>query len=579
MIHDSKTQMNRIGQCGRRISRGWSKPAYLLALFVLFTSAAFAQLTTADILGTVTDATGAVVPNATVVLTNVGTNEKRTTVSNSSGDYNFTLLPVGPFPLSVKASGFQASVTNDLAVEAGDRARNDVHLQLGSESQVVEVTASTPLLQADSATVSSTVTAKAVQDLPLNGRNFVQLVALVPGANEGQGNGLSSGGRPDDRRTNAAGLSVNGQDSSLNNWVVDGVDDNERIIGTIGVKPNVEGIQEITVQTNSYAAEAGRTAGGVINIVTRSGTNHFHGSVYEYFRNDIFDARNFFQTTGRKPELRQNQYGASIGGPIFRNRTFFYFDYEGFRQVSGTTVTGTVPTLAEWDDINSQNGGTPQALFSTYNGTSQAYNGTLPGTTGPVPINPIMLNYLKLFPAPTNSNLSNNFTISPNKTQNYNTYDARIDHKINDKNLLFARFSYNSVDTFTPPAFGTVNGVQISGGRFNFDGPATNVAQQYVLGYTHTFTPSLLVDLRAAYTRINNLSLPLNYGKNVDQSVIGFPSTMTSFSPFANSLTPVSIGPFGDIGDGAYVPLQDIDGTFQYNGVVNWTKGNHNFKF
>lgn len=165
-----------------------------------------------------------------------------------------------------------------------------------------------------------------MQDLPLNGRNFVQLVQLVPGANEGPGNGLSSGGRPDDRRNNAAGLSVNGQDDTLNNWVVDGVDDNERIIGTIGVKLNVEGIQEITVQTNSYAAEAGRTAGGVINIVTRSGTNQFHGSVYEYFRNDIFDARNFFQNTGNKPELRQNQFGASIGGPIFRNKTFFYFD-------------------------------------------------------------------------------------------------------------------------------------------------------------------------------------------------------------------------------------------------------------
>ena len=126
---------------------------------------------------------------------------------------------------------------------------------------------------------------------------------------------------------------------------------------------------------------------------------------------------------------------------------------------------------------------------------------------------------------------------------------------------------------------GTVNGVQISGGRYNFDGPASNVAQQWVLGYTHTFTPSLLVDFRAGYTRINNLSLPLNYGKNVDQTVIGFPAAMTAFSPFANSLTPVSIGPFGDIGDGAYVPLQDIDNTFQYNGTVSWSKGNHNFKF
>ena len=560
------------GQSAPTLLRRLQRTILLFTLFFAGLATAFGQLTTADILGTVTDASGAAIPNATIVLTNTGTNEKRTATSNASGEYTFTLLSVGHYSISTKATGFEASITKDLAVEAGDRARNDVHLQAGSQDQVIEVTASTPLLQADSATVSSTVTAQAVQDLPLNGRNFVQLVSLVPGANEGQGNGLSSGGRPDDRRTNAAGLSINGQDESLNNWVVDGVDDNERIIGTIGIKPNVEGIQEITVQTNSYAAEAGRTAGGVINIITVSGTNQFHGSAYEYFRNDIFDGRNFFQTTGNKPELRQNQYGGSIGGPIFRDRTFFHFDYEGLREVSGTTDTGTVPTLAEYDDINSLNGGTPQALLQADNGTLAAYNS---GT----PINQLTLNYLKLFPAPTNSNLSNNFTISPNKTQTYNTYGARVDHKINDANEVFVRFSYNNVQTFTPPAFGTVNGVQISGGRYNFDGPASNVAQQWVVGYTHIFTPALLVDLRAGYTRINNLSLPLNYGKGVDQSVIGFPATMTSFSPFADSLTPVSIGPFGDIGDGAYVPLQDVDNTFQYNGTVSWTKGNHNFKF
>ncbi len=529
MRPELKQVMNRIGQCGRAISQESRGPAALLTLLILCTTVAFGQLTTADILGTVTDASGAVVPNATVTLTNLGTNQTRVAQSSGSGDYTFTLLPVGHYSVSVKATGFEASINKDLSVEAGDRARNDVHLQTGSASTTVEVQATTPLLQADSATVSSTVTAKAVQDLPLNGRNFVQLVALVPGANEGQGNGLSSGGRPDDRRTNAAGLSVNAQDSSLNNWVVDGVDDNERIIGTIGVKPNVEGIQEITVQTNSYAAEAGRTAGGVINIVTRSGTNQFHGSAYEYFRNDVFDGRNYFQTTGPKPELRQNQYGASIGGPIFKDRTFFYFDWEGFRQVTGVTDTGTVPNITEWNDINSQNGGSPQALLSTANGTAG------------LPINPLMLNYLKLFPKPTNTDptaLANNFTISPNKTQNYNTYDARIDHRFNDKNLFFGRFSYNNVATFTPPAFGTVNGIEISGGRYNFDGPATNGAQQYAFGYTHIFTPAVLLDLRAAFTRINNLSLPLNYGTGVDQK-IGFPASMTSFSPFADSLTPI----------------------------------------
>src|ERR1700730_7866038 len=354
---------------GRMIVRGWIKQ-FVLLIFLAFTSVALGQLTTADILGTVTDSTGAVVPNANVTITNLGTNEKRTAQTNSSGDYSFTLLPVGHYSVAVKVTGFQASLTKDLAVEAGDRARNDVHLQLGSESTVVEVTANTPLLQADSATVSSTVTAKAVQDLPLNGRNFVQLVQLVPGANEGPGNGLSSGGRPDDSRTNAARISVNGQDDTLNNWVVDGIDDNERIIGSIGVKPNVEGIQEITVQTNSYAPEAGRTAGGVMNIVTRSGTNQFHGSAYEFFRNDIFDGRNVFQTTGAKPELRQNQFGGSIGGPIFKDKTFFYFDYEGLRLVSGVTYVKTVPTLAEYNDINSQNGGSPQALLSTTNGTA-----------------------------------------------------------------------------------------------------------------------------------------------------------------------------------------------------------------
>jgi Carboxypeptidase regulatory-like domain len=589
-MHKIMNHQNRTSERVFLLTRIFRKPAILLAILLSLAPAAFCQLTTADILGTVTDATGAIVPNATVVLTNVGTNEKRTGQTNGSGDYSFTLLPVGHYTVSIKAKGFQASIIKDLSVEAGDRPRNYVQLQPGAETTVIEVNASTPLLQADSATVSSTVTAKAVQDLPLNGRNFVQLVALVPGATPGAGNSLSSGGRPDDRRSNAAGLSVNDQDESLNNWVVDGIDNNERVIGSIGVKPNIEGIQEITVETNSYAPEAGRTAGGVINIVTRSGTNTFHGSVYEYFRNDILDGRSFFQNTGPKPELRQNQYGASIGGPILRDKAFFYFDYEGFRQVSGVTDTGTVPTYQEWEAINSQGGLTPQSLLSTTNGTLPAYQGLIASTGGPVPINPVALNYLKLFPQPTcgsgplpvcsssSTGLSSNYTISPNKTQTSNTYDARVDYKLNDKNFVFGRFAYNSVDTFSPANFGIVNGLGISGGRYNFDGPATDIAQQYELGYTHIFTPALLVDLRAGFTRINNLSLPLNFGIGADQKV-GFPAAMTGFSPFANSLTPVSIGPFGDVGDGAYVPLQDIDNSFQYAGTVSWTRGSHTLKF
>ena len=560
--------MQGTGQCARLILKRGQRLFVLCALLLVSALAAHAQVTTADIVGTVTDATGAVVSNATVTITNLGTNEQRTATTNASGDYQVTLLPVGHYSIKVTATGFKTASTPDLSVESGDRARNDVSLQTGGSSETVTVEATTPLLQADNATVSTTVTAKAVQDLPLNGRNFVQLVQLVPGANEGPGNGLTSGGRPDDRRISAS-FSVNGQDDTLNNYIVDGIDDNERVIGTIGVRPSVEGIQEITVETNSYSAEAGRTAGGVVNIITRSGTNQFHGTAYEFFRNDIFDARNVTQRTGRSPELRQNQFGGSIGGPIIRDRTFFFFDYEGFRQVSGVTYQNTVPTIDEYNNINSIGGGSPQALVLA-NPTTAMYAAN---------IDPIALAYLKLFPAPNTGaagQLTNNYVISPSRTQFSNTYDARVDHRFSAKDQFFGRYDYNKVDTYTPAGLGTVSGLQISGGRYNFSGPATDVEQQGALGYTHIFNQSLVLDLRAAFTRVNNLSLPLNYGTSPDTK-LGFGSNM-NFNSFSNFLTPIQFGPFNDIGDGAYVPLQDIDNTYQYSGSVSYTIGNHNVK-
>ena len=536
-----------------------------IAFFIAMPRFAQAQLSTADIVGTVTDPVGGLVPRATVTLVNEDTHDTRTMVTNDSGDYQFNLLPVGHYAVTVKTAGFKTS-TSTLAVEAGDRARADIHLLVGGTSESVTVEAATPLLQADNATVSSTVTAKAVQDLPLNGRNFVQLVQLVPGANEGPGNGLTSGGRPDDRRSSSS-FSVNGQDDTLNNYVVDGIDDNERVIGTIGIKPNVEAIQEVTVQTNSYSAEAGRTAGGVISVITRAGTNRFHGTAYEFFRNDIFDARNVLQTTGRKPELRQNQFGGSLGGPIVKDRTFFFGDYEGFRQVSGLTYTSTVPTIDEYNNINSIGGGSPAALVAAGSGTAG------------LPIDPIALAYLKLFPAPNAGSvgqLTNNYVVSPSKTQTANSFDVRVDHRFNDKNLFFARYDYNKVNTFTPQALGTQNGLDISGGRYIFAGPATDSAQQYGFGLTHTFTQNLLIDLRAAYTRINNFSAPLNYGTNPDTK-LGFGGNM-NFNQLSSFLTPIQFGPFSDIGDGAYVPLQDIDNTFQYLANVSYSIGNHNIK-
>jgi hypothetical protein len=565
----------RAGQCGRIISRKGALATSVLALFFLLTSQAIGQLATADILGTVTDSTGAVISNANVTLTNLSTGETRKAKTAGWGDYTFTLLPVGHYSVSVGAPGFQTVETKDLAVEAGDRARNDVRLNAGSVATTVEVEAATPLLQADNATVSSTISSQAVQDLPLNGRNFVQLVQIVPGANEGPGNGLTTGARPDYRGP-TAGFSVNGQDDTLNNYTVDGIDDNERIIGTIGIRPVVSAIQEVSVQTNSYTAEAGRTAGGVVSIITREGSNQFHGDVYEFFRNDIFDARNVLQTTGAKPELRQNQFGGSIGGPIFKDKTFFFGDYEGLRTVRGLTDTSTTLTQTEYNDIHSINGGSPQALINAGNGTQG------------LPVDPIALNYLSLYPAPNTGGvgaLNNNYVISPNQTQFTNSFDARIDHHFNANNILFGRYDYNKTSAFIPPNLGTdpATGLEISGGQFNFDGPATDTAQQWGFGLTHIFTPNLILDLRAGFTRINNLSLPLNnsLAKPADAIVQGgAPGTFaTNLDSNSRNLTPVSFPGLSDAGDGSFVPLQDIDNTFQYLANVSYTKGRHDIKW
>jgi len=564
----------------------------LLALLICSSREVRAQLATADILGTVTDSSGAVISRANITLTNLNTHDQRSAVSNDSGDYQFTLLPVGHYSLTVKMAGFKAQTTPDLAVEAGDRARADMRLTTGGITETIVVESQTPLLQADSATVSSTVTEQSVQDLPLNGRNFVQLVQLVPGANEGPGNGLTSGGRPDDRRT-TNGFSVNGQDDILNNYIVDGIDDNERIIGTIGVKPSVEGIQEISVQTNSYAPEAGRTAGGVVNLVTKSGSNKFHGSAYEYFRNDKLDSRDFFFTPeqGKKPELRQNQFGGSAGGPIFHDKTFFFGDYEGLRLVKGMNpYSSSVPSDAEYAAINAATTtSTIRSIFpSLFTGSACIGLPTTQCSTNGIPasqvVDPVTLNYLKLYPKGNVASSPGTYRIAPNKTQFSHTADARVDHAINQNNHIFFRFNYNKVSGEIPApigaganplATGVLATIVPTGNYWDYTGPATDKAYQYALGYTRIFSQNLVLDLRAAYTRVNNFSQPNNYNTNADET-FGLPAN----GSLTTALTPTGVGhwTFSPLGDGAYVPLQDIDNTFQYAGTVNYTIRTHSIK-
>ncbi len=533
-------------------ARAFSALAVLTCLLVVSAGNARAQLTTGDVVGTVTDPSGAVIPNADVVITDLAAGQARSTTTDANGQFTFDALKASHYSLAITAKGFQKYGIKDVALSAGQRERLDAALQLGSESQVVEVAgAAIPALETDSATLSTNVSEKPVQELPLNGRNFVQLAQLAAGANEGPPQSIASGSRPDDRRQTSS-VSVNGQSELVNNEMVDGMDNNERIIGTIGVRPSIDAISEFRVQTNLYTAEVGRTAGGVINIITKSGSNQLHGSAYEFLRNNALDARDFFARTGPAPELRQNQFGGSIGGPIRKDKTFFFGDYEGLRIRQGTTQTTTVPTLFE-----------------------EQHPGNFSDIGGPVispALDPIGLHYFQLYPAPNQPGVRNNFTYSPNRTQNSDTFDVRLDHHLSANDSLFGRYTYNRVNTLTPGALPAVNGIQPGGNLNAFAGAAAQLAQNYQANYVHIFNPHLLLTLRAGYTRINNASYPLDFGQNVSQS---FGIVGANLNAITSGLTPVTAAGYADLGGSTFVPLQYLDNTFQYNSSLAYVRGAH----
>lgn len=560
----------------------------LCSLIALSTVPGLGQATTAAVLGTVTDATGATIPDASVTITNLDTNDTRTAQTNSAGAYLFDNLIPANYRLVIKREGFKTVNIDSFALASGDRHRVDETLEAGGSTTTVEVTTSAPVLQTDTSSLASTVTEQAVQNLPLNGRNYIQLTQLVAGANEGPQAGLSSGTRPDDRRQSSS-VSVNGQQDVMNDHLIDGMDNNERIIGTIGVRPSIDAISEVRLLTNSYEADAGRSAGAIVNIITKSGTNQFHGSLYEYFRNDALNAYSFqFGAHNPKPELRQNQFGGSIGGPIIKNRTFFFFDIEGFRLVQGNPPSSNVvPTLYEEQHPGDFSDHIPSNCASGTTAASQVagcvydkYTGAvIPSNIVPVDQrDPVGLLYLQLYPAPNVG--SNAYVGSRNRTQFSTVYDIRIDHKISEKDSIFGRWTNNSITTFTAPTLpivtAAVAGIKGIDPQSGYNGLAPQDAHNIQLNYTHTFTPNLLLLLGAGYTYIKNLSQPLNTGLNPN-TAFGQPGI--NVSNITSALAPVI--PTGETGLGAggyFIPLQYRDNDYQLNGSVIYSRGRHSLK-
>ena len=538
-----------------------------LSALCLLPRPAYAQITTADVVGTITDESGAVLPGVTVTARSSETGAVQTVVADSNGNFQILRLAPGRYRVSTELQGFK-TVDNDVTLAIADRYRLTLKLEVGAMQEHVTVTGQAPLLQTERASVAVLVDERAMQDLPLNGRNFVRLAQLSPGATEGAANSLSSGNRPDDRRQSSS-ISINGQNTSLNNFLIDGLDNNERFIGTVIIRPSVDAIREMKVETNAFSAELGRTVGGVINVVTKSGTNQMHGSAFEFYRNEAMDARNFFATSGPKPVFKQNQFGGSLGGPIVTDRTFFFADYAGLRVQQGQTYTTTVPTLAM-----------RQGDFS---GLAPIFD---PLTGRPFPNNRIPLDRMdsaavaltRLYPLPLNSGLANNFNYSPTRTQRDDSFDIRLDHRFDNDNVLFARYSYNNTTTFVPDALPPIDGITPGGlGNTVFPGSSYQKPQAAQVNFDHVFSPSLVMEVKGGFSRYDAETLHSNFGLNVSRQM-GIPGINVDGDGDSSGLSRLTIAGFTELGDAGFIPLIIKNDLWQGTASVSYIRGAHTLK-
>jgi hypothetical protein len=505
----------------------------------------FAQVAGGTLSGTIKDPSGAGVPNADVVIKNSATGITRNVTTNADGFYTAANLLPGNYEIAVSATGFNTEINKGITINVGSQPVSDVVLQIGTVSNRVEVTTDAPTVQLTSSDISATVNATTVRELPLNGRSWTDLAALQPGVAtiETQPSFSTS-----DRGNRGFGqqLTISGARPQQNNYRLDGISLNDYANGApgsvLGGNLGVDAIQEFSVLTSNYSAEYGKTSGGVVNAVTRSGTNAFHGSGYEFFRNSALDARNFFEDpTKPKAVFRRNQFGGSIGGPIVKNRTFFFADYEGIRQSKGIANVNFVPSL-------------------------DARNGILGGVPIPGGVDPAAQKYLALYPLAEPSNCGADvcqFNYSSQQVVTENFVTTRIDHKFSDKDSLFVTYLFDKTPYSSPDPFGNVQ----------FDSLSSR--QIVAAEETHSFTPNFLNALRFGYNHevVNNL-VPLRaINPSAADSSLGAFAGRDAAVVNITGLTSMT----GGVG-GTASNLYDWD-SFQWYDDAFWTKGTHAIKF
>jgi hypothetical protein len=532
---------------------------------------ASAQAVTGTIIGTVADTTGAVLPGVSVTVKHTETGFTRTLVTDSNGEYTAASVPTGTYTVTGEISGFKSVSLSNVQVGVDQRVRADINLEVGAMTESVEIVAQTPLVQTSSSDLSTTVTEDQIKQLPLNGRNFVSLTRTIPGVLRGiPGSNIDGAGSLAWRAS--AAFSANGQRPRDNNYLLDGVDNNETWLQTVVVFPSVDAIDEFKLQTSTYSAEFGRSLGGVVNLQIKSGSNEFHGSAFEFHRNSKFDANNFFNNANQrpKPDFKQNQFGGTLGGPIFRGKTFFFGDYQGLRLEAGQTYLSTVPT------VRMRNGDFGEITRVIYD----------PLTRQPFPNNviprerwdPASANIIaQLYPEPNaagtvaaNGQVLNNYLINPTLTRNDDQGDIKIDHVVSNNNRAFFRYSVQKTERILPATLPHGDaGATFGAGTGNID------AQSLTFNDTHTFGSGWLNEFRFGVNAIDFFMTPIDYGTN-PAAAVGIPGI--NLNEATSAMTQLTFQNIRNLGANGNQPLITNQRDLQFFDNVTFLKGRHTLK-
>ena len=537
----------------------------VLAFVVLACLSLSAQQITGNIRGTVTDPSGAVIQGSMVTARQAETGLSRSTTTDRNGNYVVLELPIGHYRLQVAAKGFQEYVQDGITLNVNETASVSPHLTVGSEKTQVLVTADAELIEPTVTSMGKVVQQRELEDLPLNGRNFSQLGLLQPGVVPLTPGVAEAGGS----LRNGQAYAVNGQRPESNNFLIDGANNFNGIDGGFVLKPPVDAISEFRIITHSANAEFGGALGSTTNIVTRSGTNGVHGMLWEFLRNDVFDANNYFAQT--KEPLKQNQFGATIGGPIKKNKTFIFGFYEGFRNRQGETALTTVPSLKQRTGDFSEL--CPEGFTASFckNPAHQLFNvlANAPYPNNQVPqaqFNAISKNLLGFFPLPNAG--TNLFSTTQTLNNNFDQFGIKIDHYLSSRDMLTFRYMFNQLSQLDPLSPG---GASVPGFPVGED----QRAQNFVAEETHSFSPALVAVVRFSFLRNKFL-----FGEHQNQqppSSFGFqykPSLdIATGPPF------IQVNGYSTVGDPITGPRKTYENVFDYSGSLSWVRGRHTLKF